>query len=100
MYVVIAVSAFHQVIMIPMAFRFKASIESGLPPLSSLLKKREPIIIPGRTVVLEVVRLHDTQSTMYCHTHSKSMDQAGKVVNPARGQLDRKNEYLPVRVRA
>ena len=28
------------------------------------------------------------------------MDQPGKVVNPARGQLDRENEYSPVPVRA
>ena len=27
-------------------------------------------------------------------------DQPGKVANPARGQLDRENEYLPVRIRA
>ena len=32
---------------------------------------------------------------MYGHTHSKSIDQPGKVVNPARGQLNRKNNiYL------
>ena len=37
---------------------------------------------------------------MYVHTYSKSMDQPGKVANPARGQLNRKNEYFPVRVRA
>ena len=37
---------------------------------------------------------------MYVHTYSKSMDQPGKVANPARGQLNRKNECLPVRVRA
>ena len=37
---------------------------------------------------------------MYGHTFSKSMDQPGKVVNPARGQLNRENEYSPVRVRA
>ena len=30
----------------------------------------------------------------------KSMDQPGKVANPARGQLNRENEYFPVRVRA
>ena len=34
------------------------------------------------------------------HTYSKSMDQPGKVANPARGQLNRENEYSPVRVRA
>ena len=28
------------------------------------------------------------------------MDQPGKVANPARGQLNRKNEYSPVPVRA
>ena len=31
---------------------------------------------------------------MYGHTYSKSMDQPGKVVNPARGQLNRENEYF------
>ena len=37
---------------------------------------------------------------MYGHTYSsKSMDQSGKVASPARGQLNRKNEYFPVRVR-
>ena len=34
---------------------------------------------------------------VYC---SKSMDQPGKVANPARGQLHRENEYIPVRDRA
>ena len=38
--------------------------------------------------------------TMYGHTYSKSMDQPGKVVSPARGQLNRKNESFPVCVRA
>ena len=33
-------------------------------------------------------------------TYSKSMDQPGKFANPARGQLNRENEYFPVRVRA
>ena len=37
---------------------------------------------------------------MYGHTYSKSMDQPGKVASPARGQLNRKYEYFPVRVRA
>ena len=37
---------------------------------------------------------------MYGHTYIKSMDQPGKVANSARGQLKRKNEYFPVRVRA
>ena len=37
---------------------------------------------------------------MYGHAYSKSMDQPGKVANPARRQLNRKNEFFPVRVRA
>ena len=36
----------------------------------------------------------------YGHTYSKSMDQPGKVANPARDQLNRENEDFPVRVRA
>ena len=37
---------------------------------------------------------------MYGHTYSKSMDQPGKVANPARrGQLNREKQYLPVHVR-
>ena len=32
---------------------------------------------------------------MYCHTYSKSMDQPGKVANPARGQLNRENIFFP-----
>ena len=34
------------------------------------------------------------------HAYSKSMDQTGKVTNPALGQLNRENEYFSVRVRA
>ena len=33
-------------------------------------------------------------------TYSKSRYQPGKVANPARGQLNRRNEYFPVPVRA
>ena len=33
-------------------------------------------------------------------THSKGVDQPGKVTNPARGQLNRENEHFPVRVRS
>ena len=33
-------------------------------------------------------------------THSKSLDQAGKVANSARGQLTRENVFFPVPVRA
>ena len=31
---------------------------------------------------------------MYGYTYSKSMDEPGKVASPARGQLNRKNEYI------
>ena len=37
---------------------------------------------------------------MYGHTYSKSMNQPGKVANPARSQLNRENGYFPVPVRA
>ena len=33
-------------------------------------------------------------------TYSNSMDEPDKVANPARGQLNRENEYFPVRVRS
>ena len=32
---------------------------------------------------------------MYGHTYSKSMDQPGKVANPARGQLNREEKNNP-----
>ena len=37
---------------------------------------------------------------VYDHTYSKSMNQLGKVANPARGQLNRENEYFLVPVPA
>ena len=37
---------------------------------------------------------------MCSHTYGESMYQPGKIANPARGQLNRENEKLPVRVRA
>ena len=42
----------------------------------------------------------DPYSAIYDRTYSKSMDQPGKVANPALGQLNRDKEYSPVRVRA
>ena len=35
---------------------------------------------------------------MYGYTYIKGMDQPDKVANPARGQLNRENEYFPVPV--
>ena len=37
---------------------------------------------------------------MYGHHLQESMDQSGKVANPARGQLNRESEYFTVSVRA
>ena len=37
---------------------------------------------------------------LYGTTYSKSMNQPGEVANSARGQLNKENEYFPVRVRA
>ena len=36
----------------------------------------------------------------YHHELSHILNQPGKVVNPARGQLNEKNEYFPVSVRS
>ena len=48
-----------------------------------------------------IISIYNILSLLYGHTYSKSMDQPGKVANPARGQLNRENEYLlPVHVRA
>ena len=40
------------------------------------------------------------RACMYGHIYSKSMDQPGKVANPARGQLNRENGFFSVPVRA
>ena len=37
---------------------------------------------------------------VWSHICSESMDQPGKVANPAICQLNRENSYFPVRVRA
>ena len=68
-----------QCIRLPMAFPAESSPAQGSPQGSSR---------NGRFVF------------MYGHTYGKSRDQPGKVVSPARGQLNRGNEYFPVRVRA
>ena len=40
-----------------------------------------------------IPRVNGGMYVLYGHTYSKSMDQPGKVANPARGRLNRKNEY-------
>ena len=37
---------------------------------------------------------------IYGQHFQQSIDQPGMVANPARGQLNRENDYLPVHVRA
>ena len=37
---------------------------------------------------------------VFMYVCNQSMDQPGKVANPARGQLNRENEYSPVPARA
>ena len=54
---------------------------------------------PDCAVMCNLINMHThthAHACMYGHTYSKSMDQPGKVANPARGQLNRGNEYFPV----
>ena len=61
----------------------------------------DPPDIPSAFLTCKSARCsHTMYVCMYGHTSSKSMDQPGKVANPARGQMNRENEYFPVRVRA
>ena len=89
-------------------FSFKPTISPYTKPTISDLIRSKCIII-----IIIGICLPDKESTlvveheyhlvvMYDHimSYSKSMDQPGKVANPARGQLNRENEYLPVRARA
>ena len=53
--------------------------------------------MPGTGIIYVVQVLVHVWSHI---TYSKSIDQPGKDANPARGQLNRENEYFPVSVRA
>ena len=59
---------------------------------------------PGRGLLNEQGKNNGCQQyrvqdcMLYGHTYSKSMDQPGKVDSPACDQLNRENEYPPVRV--
>ena len=55
-------------------------------------------LIIGHTMYV-CANIYRAVSMYACHI-AKSMDQPGKVANPARGQLNRKNEHLPVPFRA
>ena len=56
----------------------------------------------GQQVRINTSMCVDHVCTYLCMviTYSKGKDQPGKVVNPARGQLNRENEFSPVPVRA
>ena len=65
--------------------------------------------VHNETKSVIVIYLHPPTSFLYllpldkiCMviTYSKSKDQAGKIDNPARGELNREKLYFPVRVRA
>ena len=69
----------------------------------------EIIVTPVANHVPSLFRFHRENSSVvdfylcmcvWSHTYSKSMDQPGKVANPARGQLNMENVCFPVRVRA
>ena len=55
---------------------------------------------------IHLVSRHNSITIRMCtlamegHPITHSMDQPGKVANPACGQLNRENEYFPVPVRA
>ena len=74
---------------------------SKFPPgfLSEIARRK--LFEPDCTVCCCLIS-HNIVSMYVCMviTYSKSMDQPGKVANPARGQMNRENEYFPVRVRA
>ena len=57
------------------------------------------LAVDGTQGVGRVLDVLGTYVCMYGHTYSKSMDQPGKVVNPARDQLNRENDFFPVPVR-
>ena len=62
---------------------------------------RSMLLTKQRTNVERMQKSLSDSMYVWSHmTYSKSMDQPGKVTNPARGQLNRENEYFPVRVRA
>ena len=74
--------------------------EGGLKILCDLPPVRPRLVRPTNLMSRMDGKKTHTHCSMYGHTYSKSMDQPGKVANPARGQLNRENECFPVRIRA
>ena len=54
---------------------------------------------PNPQAVPETAK-YSTYACLYSHDLKHSMDEPVKVADPARGQLNRENEYFPVPVRA
>ena len=71
-------------------------------PYTVLYKVTSSIVVITELLVLKLLCIDDNINPDYVwsHTYSKSMDQPSKVANPARGQLNKENQYFPVRVRA
>ena len=76
--------------------------------LSSLIEKEETLhgIQSGSPVIVaqrqqdNIAKKPPVISVCMAITYSKGKDHEGKVANPARGQLNRENEYFPVPIRA
>ena len=71
--------------------------------MGTLAVRAKPLhgIQKGSSILVQQVQQHyiGENPTVTVHLCTGCMDQPGKVVNPARGQLNRENEYLPVRMR-
>ena len=63
----------------------------------------QPLLLQGSIVPLSYIIINLALFDyvyMNGHTYSKSMDQPGKVANPARGQRNSENAFFHVHVRA
>ena len=70
------------------------SLQPMIPP------KRSDFSLDNKTRSRSGHLIYFGSSRMYGHPYIKGKDQPGKVVNPARGQLNREIVFFPVRVRA
>ena len=77
------------------------SAEQGMyGPGVTIRKQRNEDCRPSLSFSPNLREKDATTGSMYSHAYRKSKDQPGKVANPAHGQLNRGNEYFPIRVRA
>ena len=54
----------------------------------------------GPVILVVLCHSHCMFVCIYGYTYSKTINQPGKVANPARGELNKGNQYFPARVRA